>query len=332
MRSGRILIVSDREDVLEELESILRLGAHHSLRVIDGEQALRTLVDGLVPDLVISDLGSDRALEGIEYFWRFREMNRVGRHMVVVESGAPFSQRFASGGPREQVTALSRPFSPDDVTGRIADALDAMGRELQDIRAELWRELARMHQATRDLQRDAVMALAATIAARDPYMHGHATRVAAFCQRVARAMHLADEDARLLEAAATLHEIGKGSIPLDLLHKTEPLTSEELDRIRSHARIGAAIVAAVPSLRSLAPIIEHQGTDYHELNRHLDAGSAEFLLTGILRVVDAYDAMLSPRSYRGPMPREYWETVLRAGAGTRFQPEVVTAFLELIAG
>src|SRR5215216_4369837 len=94
MRNGRIMIVSDRENVLEELETILRPGAHLALRVVDGDEALRTLVDGLVPDLVISDLGSDRALEGIEYIWRFREMNRVGRHMVVVEEGAPFSQAF----------------------------------------------------------------------------------------------------------------------------------------------------------------------------------------------------------------------------------------------
>jgi HD-GYP domain-containing protein (c-di-GMP phosphodiesterase class II) len=47
-------------------------------------------------------------------------------------------------------------------------------------------------------------------------------------------------------------------------------------------------------------------------------------------VVDAYDAMVSARSYRGPMSREYWQTTLRSGSGWSFHPEVVEAFLELM--
>ncbi|HEX8691987.1 MAG TPA: HD domain-containing phosphohydrolase [Longimicrobium sp.] len=327
------MIVSDREEVVAELEPILRAGEHLALSVSNGDEALRILDEGLVPDLVISDLGSERSLEGIEYVWRFREMNRVGRHMVVVEEGAPFSAVFGRGTAAlpEQVTALPRPFAPDDVRRRVEDAVLHMGRELHALRAEVWREIARMQQAMRDMQRETVNALAATIAARDPYMHGHSTRVAELCRRVARVMQVPDAEAELLETAATLHEIGKGSIPLELLHKTEPLSPEELERIRSHARAGAEIVRGVPSLRRIAPLIEHQGSDYVDLGLHLDAASPEFLLAGILRVVDAYDAMVSPRSYRGPLPRDYWENVLQGGAGKRFHPQVVDAFLRLMS-
>ena len=63
----------------------------------------------------------------------------------------------------------------------------------------------------------------------------------------------------------------------------------------------------------------------------MDAASSEFLLTGILRVVDAYDAMVSPRSYRGPMPREYVEDTLLTCAGTRFHPGAVDALLRVLA-
>jgi response regulator RpfG family c-di-GMP phosphodiesterase len=330
--TGRIMIVSDRKEVVAELEPIIRAGQHLSLSVADGDEALRILEEGLVPDLVISDLGSERSLEGIEYVWRFREMNRVGRHMVVVEEGAPFSGAFGRdvSAQAEQITALSRPFRAAEVRERIEDAVHRIDRDFRALRGEMWREMDRLQQAMRDMQRETVNALAATIAARDPYMHGHATRVAELCRRVAAAMGVAAEEVELLETAALLHEIGKSSVPLDLLHKTGPLSPDELEQIRGHARAGAGIVRGVPSLRRVAPVIEHQGADYRDLKLRMDAREPEFLLVGILRVVDAYDAMVSARSYRGPMSREYWQTTLRSGAGWSFHPEVVAAFLEMM--
>ncbi|HEX8903861.1 MAG TPA: HD domain-containing phosphohydrolase, partial [Longimicrobiaceae bacterium] len=274
-------------------------------------------------------------LEGIDYVWRFREMNRAGRHMVVVEDGAPFSgfTRPTIGGDGASlpllVTPLARPFRTREVTERIEEAIHRVDEDLRALRGEMWREMQRMQKAMREMQRETVNALAATVAARDPYMHGHATRVAALCRDVAEALHLSPERAELLETAAMLHEIGKAGVPLELLHKTAPLSPDELEQIRGHARTGASIVAGVPALRRAAPIIEHQGTDYAELGTHLDPQSSEHLMAGILRVVDAYDAMVSPRSYRGPMSREYWEGTLKAGAGTRFHPEAVAAFLAL---
>ena len=331
--TGRIMIVSDREEVIAELEPLIRAGQHLALSVTDGDEALRTLEEGLVPDLVISDLGSERSLEGIEYVWRFREMNRVGRHMVVVEEGAPFSGAFgraASSAP-EEITPLRRPFRTDEVKDRIEEALTRIDRDFRALRGEMWREMDRLQQAMRDMQRETVNALAATIAARDPYMAGHATRVAELARRVAEELLVTPDEIGLLETAALLHEIGKSSVPLELLHKTEPLSRDELEKIRSHAKTGAEIVRGVPSLTRVAPLIEHQGTDFRDLRSHLDPAAPEFLLTGILRVVDAYDAMVSARSYRGPMPRDYWETTLRSGSGWSFHPEAVSAFLRIMA-
>jgi response regulator RpfG family c-di-GMP phosphodiesterase len=328
MLSGRILIVSDRNEVVAELEPIIRAGRHMASVVPDGGEAMRLLDDGMVPDVVISDLGSDGSFEGIGYVRRFRELNRAGAHLVVTEAGAPVRGRPAAA--QERFSALPRPFRTEEVRRTLEEALHHMEAEFRTLRAEVWRSMDRLRREVEDARSEMVKALALTIAARDRFMHGHCERVAENCRTVAVALALSDEHTELLVQAAQLHEIGKMSVPLELLQKTDPLTEDELGRIRSHTAVGAEIVRGVPALRRLAPLIEHQMTDHCELAGEVSPVEPEFLLIGILRVVDAWDAMTSERSYRHALPRSYWEPFLRAGAGTRFNPQAVATLLRVL--
>lgn len=324
------MIVSDRRDVVDELKPLLRAQSHLAVSVADGDEALRSLQDGAVPDVLISDLGSDHALDEMRYIWRFRQLNRVGRHLAVVEEGAPFSAGSGASLP-DEVIPLPRPFNTAQVMERVNEAINGIDHDVRALRGEVWREIDRLRQSVRDVQREMVTALAQTIAARDPYMSGHSTRVAVLCRRVGAEMGLRAADLETLETAATLHEIGKMSVPLELLHKTTPLTPAELAQIRAHAAAGARIVGAIPSLQRIVPLVEHQNTDYCYLSEHLPESSRDFLLACILHMVDAYDAMVSERSYRTAMPREYWETTLSGGAGTRFHPDAVRAFFRVLS-
>lgn len=329
MISGRILIVSDRREVVAELEPIIRAGDHLASVVPDGQEALQMLDDGMVPDVVISDLGCERSFDGISYVQRFRQLNRTGAHLVVTEPGAPFSN--PAGGPvQDRFAVLARPFREENVRRTLEDAVSRVEEDFRTLRAEVWRSMDRLRREVAEARGEMVQALALTIAARDRYMQGHCERVAEGCRKVAIALHVSEDDIATLEQAARLHEIGKISVPVELLQKTEPLTADELDRIRSHPRVGADIVRGVSSLRRLAPLIEHHMTDHCELAAYISPVTPEFLLAGILRVVDAWDAMTSDRSYRPAMPRAYWEPFLRAGAGTRFSPQAVAALMRVV--
>lgn len=332
MFNGRFLIVSDRPEVVQDLRSSIGAGGHVCLAVNDGREALAALDEGSIPDVLISDLGSEHALDEIEYLNRFRQLNQLGQHVVVVEPGAPFSRTATWGGGgywEGRVQTITRPFQPEQVRASLEQVLERMQDDLGALRGEMLRERARLRRTIRDVQREMVQALALTVAARDPFMAGHTTRVAGLALRIAEDLNLDGEERDLLENAALLHEIGKVAIPVDLLHKTEKLNETELAQIRSHAAVGAEIVRGVASLKKVAPVIEYQHTDHGELSRHISPDSREFLLAGILRVVDAYDAMTSERSYRGAMPRTYWERELRNGAGVRFHPQAVEALLRV---
>ena len=326
MLNGRIMIVSDREQVVAELEPIVRGGRHLALTVPSAREALRSLDQGLVPDLIISDLGGSSAQDSAEYLSRFRHINRAGAHLVIVDEGAEAPQSTAEGEP---VVSLQRPFRDGEVQWAIEAAVGRIAQEVVALRGQVCREMEEMRSGLRELRHDVVTALAGTIAARDPYMHGHSVRVAALATRVAEAMGVAPADVELLEFACLLHEIGKVVVPLELLHKTEPLSPDELEQIRGHARAGARIVEGVASLRGAARVIEHHTVPFHALDSFLEPDSTEFLLAGILHAADAYDAMASPRAYRAAMDHGYCARTLEAGSGTRFHPAVAEMLLRI---
>jgi putative nucleotidyltransferase with HDIG domain len=326
MFRGRILIVSDRQEVIAELDPIIRAEGHLSLAVPNADEALQVFEDGIIPDIVISDLRAQHAAEAISYLSHFRQLNQLGQHIAVVSEGVPAGQQrsyLTSVLRVEPFDTLPFPFTSDRVRGSIQMAMDRIRRDLESLRAEMFRETARLQKAIRGAQLEMVTALAMTMEAKDPFMHGHCDRVAVLARRVADEMGRDEAEVELLGTAALLHEIGKVSVSVDLLHKESPLTPEELETIRGHTKVGAQIVTAVPSLRRIAPLITHQYTDHQDLHHHIQPDAPEYLLAGILRAVDSFDAMTSNRSYRGGLSQEKGEAILREGAGTRFHPDVV---------
>ena len=245
MISGRILIVSDRREVVAELEPIIRAGDHMASVVPDGQEAMQMLDDGMVPDVVISDLGCDRSFDGIGYVQRFRQLNRTGAHLVVTEPGAPFTTNRVAAA-QDRFAVLPRPFRPDDVRPHAGRRRQPRGRGLpHPARGGVALHGPAAARGGRGARRDGAGAGAHHRRPR-PLHAGPRERVAEGCRKVALALNVM-RTTRLLAQAARLHEIGKISIPVELLQKTDPLTPEELERIRSHPRVGADIVRGVPS-------------------------------------------------------------------------------------
>ena len=148
---------------------------------------------------------------------------------------------------------------------------------------------------------------------------------------VARAMHLSDDDVSAVHLGTLLHDIGKIVVPEDVLTKRDALTDDEWARIRTHPAVGADLVARVPMLRNIRPIVlsHHERYDGSGYPSGL-AGDRIPLGARIIAVADAYEAMTSMRPYRNALTTHDAIAELRAVAGTQLDPEVVERFIEVI--
>jgi len=169
-----------------------------------------------------------------------------------------------------------------------------------------------------------IAVLADAIKAKDPYTRGHCESVAEIAVCIAQKLGWKHEEMDTLRYAALLHDIGKIGIPDGILMKPGRLLPEEHMVIQRHSVIGRDLVCRVRALKDVAPIILHHhermdGSGYPD-GLH---GEEIAIAARIISVVDAYDAMTSPRPYRNAVsPPEALEE-LRRHAGSQFDTNIV---------
>jgi HD-GYP domain-containing protein (c-di-GMP phosphodiesterase class II) len=160
--------------------------------------------------------------------------------------------------------------------------------------------------------------------------NGHGARVAALAEPLAEALGWEPERIATLRYGAPLHDIGKVAVRRELLRKPGPLTVGELAEIHVHPRAGAALVAPIRSARRALPYVlfHHERWDGRGYPAGI-GGRAIPVEARLLAVVDAFDAMTSPRPYRPPYDPEHALAEIGACAGTQFDPQLAELFPEV---
>lgn len=175
-------------------------------------------------------------------------------------------------------------------------------------------------------------ALVATLDARDQYTAGHSAAVAVYSRDIARRMGLDESDQQKARLCGLVHDIGKIGLPPGLLEKEGPLTLEERRVMQSHAEIGERILANVDTYGDIARVVRHHhervdGNGYPDGLRETETP----LLSRIIAVADAYNAMTSDRPYREAMPSRVARMRLAQAVGSQFDTTVVAAFEAILA-
>lgn len=203
-----------------------------------------------------------------------------------------------------------------------ADELERYRLQLEQLVEERGRSLA--------LARSALFSVTAvvirTVEIRDPYTAGHQRRVASLATAIARRMGLPEDEIEEISIAATMHDIGKISIPAEILSKPSKLSNAEFELIKSHAQAGydiissAELTGAIPEM-----VLQHHercdGTGYPRGLREAE------LIQGakIIMVADVVEAMSSHRPYRTALGIDVAREEIVAGAGIRYDLAVVEA-------
>ena len=319
-RPTRVLVVEDDPDQ----SKLLLHGLAREGYAVSAVECARTALYRLTLepfDAILCDLNLPGGMRGDEFLRHVRSLSSTMAFVMLT-------------GERDLVTAVEsvkdgaddyipKPCPPSRVAARLASALHQ-----RRMRREEEQRVRRAAHAEFLGHYHAVRALVNSLEAKDPYTRDHSRKVAACTMVMTREMGLDPRAMRVIRVGALLHDIGKIGVPLTVLHKEGPLDDAEWEIVKKHTTDGAHIVAPLARLMpEVQPIVRHEherwdGKGYPDGI----AGTDIPLGSRLIMFADTYDAVCSDRPYRKARSRAEALEIVREGAGTQFDPNLVSVF------
>lgn len=177
----------------------------------------------------------------------------------------------------------------------------------------------------------AVYAIVNTLHEKNKREEEHSRRVGVLSYQLGVCLGVSNRELNELKSMGLLHDVGKIAIEERILNKEERLTPEEYLEIKKHPEIGYRILSSVNELSEMAEYVlcHHEAWDGSGYPRGLKGDEIPYLAR-IIAITDAYDAMTSDRAYRKAMPKDEAHAELKRCAGSQFDPEIVSVFLNHI--
>ena len=342
-----VLVVDDTPENLALMSGLLQ--DLYQVRVApSGARALKIAQSERPPDLILLDIMMPE-MDGYAVCVALKADART-RHIPVIFLTAMSEEADEEMGlGLGAVDYVTKPVSPPILMARVKSqlALKSAADFLRDKSAYLEQEVARRTQEVREVQDATVLMLSSLAETRDNETGNHILRTQRYVRTLAEALRrhprfelVLDDDATLdlLYKSAPLHDIGKVGIPDRILLKPGRLTPEEFEVMKTHTTLGRdAIEIAEARLGRTVPFLalakeiaySHQekwdGSGYPQGL----AGEAIPISARLMALADVYDALISRRVYKDPMPHEQAVAIIREGRGTHFDPDVADAFLAL---
>lgn len=194
-------------------------------------------------------------------------------------------------------------------------------------------ENARLFQRLHKHDRDTVGRLIAAIDSRDPYTRGHSERVSRYVAQLAQMVGLPRQEIHQIVYGAILHDVGMIATLADAtLQDTVQLSEEEQGQVGAHPEVGADILKLLGFDEECIKTVRQHHERWDGKGYPLGlVGDEVYVGARLVAVADSYDAMISGRRYQQPKTARSALAELEAEAGSRYDPQVVTHFVRLIA-
>lgn len=340
-----LLVVDDTPENLTVLGELLQ-SADYRVRVANsGRSALRIAVSDPKPDLILLDVMMPD-MDGYAVLACLREDSRTRDIPVIFVTALDTAVSEHHGLESGAVDYITKPLRPLIVLARVRTQLELKRARdwLRDQNAFLEAEIARRMAENQLVQDISIHALARLAETRDPETGNHLRRTQEYVRILAMALQehpgfapfLTDRNIQLLAKSAPLHDIGKVGIPDHILLKPGKLDPDEWKIMQTHARIGREAIEHAESdaeqrveFLVLAKEIAHYHHERWDGSGYPEglAGDAIPIPARLMALADVFDALITRRVYKPPMPSDQARNIIAAESGRHFDPNVVEAFL-----
>jgi putative two-component system response regulator len=279
-RRTSVLVVDDVQPNLELMEAVFEKAGLNVYSALSAEAALAIYAQERI-DIAVLDVMMP-GMNGFELCRKLKHFSEKEFIPVILITALNEKKNRITGLEAGADDFISKPFDTQELLAKIRSLL-----KLKELHEQL------------DHSENIIFSLVLTLEARDDYTKGHSTRVGDLSSEFGAFLGFTTRDQAVLKKAGVLHDIGKMALSETILKKPSGLTSKEIEEIRKHPALGEEICRPLKSLREILPGIRHHherwdGSGYPD-NLH---GDSIPLIARILSILDAFDAMVSIRSYR----------------------------------
>lgn len=315
----KILLVDDEEDNLALLYRTLRQN-FDIIQTTSPIEALKLLNQNRI-DIIMSD-HKMKEMDGIEFLKKTYELYpQCVRLLVTAYSD---SKILIDGINSAKVYRyIKKPWDPAELLVIVKAAAEYL---------QLKEDNDRLIYDLKDLFSGTINAIIEALDAKDSFTLGRSKRVTFLALKMVKYLNLPMDEMGKLELAGLLHDIGMIGVSEKVLNKTEKLTSDEFEAIKKHVDHGVKILEDIKQLKDVVEIIKY----HHE---RYDGSGYPYGLKGdsiplnaqIIAIADAYDSMVSNRSYREGLTHENAMKKLEMQSGYQFNPLIIQAFKAIIS-
>jgi len=321
LRGRTVLVVDDSASIRNLIEKALTKAGFNVISAENGRKALE-LLGTCTPDMILSDLHMPE-LDGLglcKSVHADRKLSQIPFIIMSSDGDRANMRRLLQNGASAY---LVKPFNIDQL-------VVTAERFLSDHFSRILKERERL-ESERQFLIGSITSLILALEARDRYTRGHSDSVAKILIDIAREMSMDDERIEKVRMAGKLHDLGKIGIRDDILLKPGPLNKDEWEILKTHPRIGAEILAPIPSLADILPAIasHHERIDGNGYPEGLK-GDKIPILARMVAVADTYDALTSDRPYRKGFPNEQALTIINDIKGSQLCPDCVASFMRSV--